>query len=598
MPKVHVEQGWLEGERAPLVTKDGFYNCFKGIPYAAPPIGKLHFKAPQSPILWKGNEDCLYLNVYTPELTPKHPLPLMFFIHSGGYKCGSGNTDNYGPDFLVKEEVVLVTINYRVEVLGFLCLENKDVPGNAEMKDQVAALRWVQKNISNFGGDPNNVTIFGESAGGGSVGWHILSPMSKGLFQRAILMSGSPFVTGAILIFLDVLSPRKTTRNVYGNQGRTNCPDLPGASHLDDLSYLFDPKRFSLPIDMDSKSYKMIKQTCALFANFAKCGNPTPRGSKLGVTWLQYDPNNRNYLDIGETLTPGRDLGEKIFCFKSKDEDLADYIYTHTPHCTQQHSHERTRAHARTLTHTRSRTRAYVHIYATHARSHAHLLLHINFADENCFLIGTYEVKGKDENEEAQNQNIKVDRKAKSELILAISSTELRHVRGCGTSCEVWVKLMSVYALKGPARKALLLKQLMLHKVCEVGDVRDHLNKFCEIVYRLSAMDNEANQDLLCVMLLYCLSDSYEIFKYTIKSLDELLNVDAFKVKIFKKGAVESQAQQRQAQPHQLFAVDRRRTIAGTRSPMRRLVDAYKRFKAMDINALTIGFFTKISLIS
>ncbi|GBP60489.1 Esterase B1 [Eumeta japonica] len=498
MPKVHVEQGWLEGERVPLVTKDGFYYSFKGIPYAAPPIDKLRFKAPQPPLPWtgvkkatehgpvcpqldlftdqylEGNEDCLYLNVYTPELTPKHPLPVMFFIHGGGYKCGSGNTEDYGPDFLVKEEVVLVTINYRVEVLGFLCLENKEVPGNAGMKDQVAALRWVQKNISNFGGDPNNVTIFGESAGGGSVGWHILSPMSKGLFQRAILMSGSPFcdwgntyfsrrrafalgrqlgintnddkelleylqnvpvvklrnknpkkgygirtlltdtpenylksgnlnevdvmigytseealyigsriksvfdhyqmypemlVPREILVkvppsksleisdkigahyfgskpigddtvkemikyvsdsafgynihrFLRLLPPFKknrflyqfscvSERNVYGNQGRTNCPDLPGASHLDDLSYLFDPKRFSLPIDMDSMSYKMIKQTCALFANFAKCGNPTPPGSKLGVTWLQYDPRNRNYLDIGETLTPGRDLARK-----------------------------------------------------------------------------------------------------------------------------------------------------------------------------------------------------------------------------------------------------------------------------------------------
>ncbi|GBP92912.1 Acetylcholinesterase [Eumeta japonica] len=169
MPKVHVEQGWLEGERVPLVTKDGFYYSFKGIPYAAPPIDKLRFKAPQPPLPWtgvkkatehgpvcpqldlftdqylEGNEDCLYLNVYTPELTPKHPLPVMFFIHGGGYKCGSSGSFTLGT-----------------------------------------------KNISNFGGDPNNVTIF-ESAGGGSVGWHILSPMSKGLFQRAILMSGSPF---------------------------------------------------------------------------------------------------------------------------------------------------------------------------------------------------------------------------------------------------------------------------------------------------------------------------------------------------------------------------------------------------------------------
>ncbi|GBP92913.1 hypothetical protein EVAR_57283_1 [Eumeta japonica] len=148
---------------------------------------------------------------------------------------------------------------------------------------------------------------------------------------------------------------------------------------------------------------------------------------------------------------------------------------------THPHAHTRTNTHTRTHTHSHERTRAHEHARTctftqTHARSHAHLLLHINFADENCFLIGTYEVKGKDENEEAQNQNIKVDRKAKSELILAISSTELRHVRGCGTSCEVWVKLMSVYALKGPARKALLLKQLMLHKVLMMEPEGKHRN--------------------------------------------------------------------------------------------------------------------------
>lgn len=115
----------------------------------------------------------------------------MFWIHGGGFFSGSGNTDVYGPEFLVKENVILVTINYRLEVLGFLCLDTEDVPGNAGMKDQVAALRWVRDNIKNFGGDPDNVTIFGESAGGASVSYHLLSPMSKGLFKRAIAQSAS-----------------------------------------------------------------------------------------------------------------------------------------------------------------------------------------------------------------------------------------------------------------------------------------------------------------------------------------------------------------------------------------------------------------------
>lgn len=116
----------------------------------------------------------------------------MVFIHGGGYKSGSGNVHHYGPDYLMNHNIVLVTINYRLEAFGFLCLDTEDVPGNAGMKDQVLALKWVQENITKFGGDPTNVTVFGESAGGASSALHILSPMSKGLFKRSIPMSGVP----------------------------------------------------------------------------------------------------------------------------------------------------------------------------------------------------------------------------------------------------------------------------------------------------------------------------------------------------------------------------------------------------------------------
>lgn len=115
----------------------------------------------------------------------------MFWIHGGAFKYGSGNDDVFGPEFLVRHDVILVTINYRLEILGFLCLDTKDVPGNAGMKDQVAALRWVNRNIEKFGGDPGNVTIFGNSAGAMSVSYHLVSPMTKGLFKRAIAQSGA-----------------------------------------------------------------------------------------------------------------------------------------------------------------------------------------------------------------------------------------------------------------------------------------------------------------------------------------------------------------------------------------------------------------------
>lgn len=139
-----------------------------------------------------GEENCLVLNVHTPiDATPDARLPVMFYIHGGGYYEGSGGGFIYGPNYLVPKGVILVTINYRLNVQGFLCLGIKEAPGNAAMKDQVAALKWVQRNIRAFGGDPDNVTIFGESAGASSVSYHIISPMSKGLFHKAIEQSGS-----------------------------------------------------------------------------------------------------------------------------------------------------------------------------------------------------------------------------------------------------------------------------------------------------------------------------------------------------------------------------------------------------------------------
>ncbi|XP_075974906.1 juvenile hormone esterase-like isoform X3 [Anticarsia gemmatalis] len=211
MALVKTEYGELRGAACSGIEN---YIAFKGIPYAKPPLGELRFKAPEPPEPWEGvkdatqhgpvcpqfnermncmedgSEDCLYLNVYTKTLTPNKPLPVMVWIHGGGFYTGSGNSDFYGPEFFMAHDVVLVTINYRLEVLGFLCLDTEDVPGNAGMKDQVLALKWIKNNIRAFGGDPNNVTIFGCSAGSGSVSCHLISKISDGLFNKAICQSG------------------------------------------------------------------------------------------------------------------------------------------------------------------------------------------------------------------------------------------------------------------------------------------------------------------------------------------------------------------------------------------------------------------------
>ncbi|CAH0550112.1 unnamed protein product [Brassicogethes aeneus] len=183
-----------------------------------PPIGELRFKPPEPAEPWSGtfdatkpgqqciqkdylfkqlsgNEDCLNLNIYTTELPPEHqkPKPVMVFIHGGGFVVGSNSNDIYGPEFLLKEDVVLVCINYRLGVLGFLKLDDPSlgVYGNMAFKDMVLALKWVQDNIKDYNGDPDNVTIFGESAGSVSVHLLTLSPLTKGLFHKAIAQSGS-----------------------------------------------------------------------------------------------------------------------------------------------------------------------------------------------------------------------------------------------------------------------------------------------------------------------------------------------------------------------------------------------------------------------
>lgn len=140
-----------------------------------------------------GSEDCLYLNVYTPPLSviAQKPLPVMVFFHGGGWQCGSGIKAFYGPDFLLEEDIIYVAGNFRVGPLGFLSTGQAECPGNNGLKDQVLILKWIQENIMQFGGDPKSVTVFGESAGGASGTYLMMSPLARGLFHRVISQSGT-----------------------------------------------------------------------------------------------------------------------------------------------------------------------------------------------------------------------------------------------------------------------------------------------------------------------------------------------------------------------------------------------------------------------
>ena len=222
--QVKTAAGLVQG----TTVADGAVRVFRGVPYAAPPVGALRWQAPQPVVAWQGvrdatkagpgcmqgkvfgdinlpelSEDCLTLNIHTPARADTDRLPVMVWIHGGGFQAGAGSEPRHDGLAFARKGVVLVTINYRLGVFGFLVHpeltreSGRNASGNYGMLDQVAALRWVKENIAAFGGDPGNVTIFGESAGSFAVSALLASPLAQGLFHKAIGESGAFFTVGS-----------------------------------------------------------------------------------------------------------------------------------------------------------------------------------------------------------------------------------------------------------------------------------------------------------------------------------------------------------------------------------------------------------------
>ncbi|KAH7641350.1 cholinesterase [Dermatophagoides farinae] len=220
-PIVTIKNGKVRGYTKTLLYEKRKLFVYEGIPYGKPPVGELRFKPSQPIDNWNGiydahgyrnacmhsnlikpdnefpetkhqSEDCLFLSVFRPATETQKKLPVMYWIHGGGFETGTIFSFVYDPSYLSGiGDVIVVTVNYRLGTFGFMYADDEEAPGNAGLYDQILGLKWTRDNIEQFGGDPDQITIFGQSAGGMSVSALLLSPLTKGLFKRAIMQSGA-----------------------------------------------------------------------------------------------------------------------------------------------------------------------------------------------------------------------------------------------------------------------------------------------------------------------------------------------------------------------------------------------------------------------
>ncbi|XP_069802324.1 fatty acyl-CoA hydrolase precursor, medium chain-like [Dendropsophus ebraccatus] len=298
-PEVETQYGKLRGKTLSVKGTDRNVHAFYGVPFAKPPVGSLRFAAPEPPVAWSStreaseyapiclqdrdmmeqssrniklklalprmSEDCLYLNIFTPaDREKEEKLPVMMFIHGGGLMLGAAVMFD-GSALSAHENVVIVSIQYRLGVPGFFSTGDDRAPGNYGFLDQVAALQWIKENIADFSGDSNSVTIFGESAGGISVSALVASPLAKGLFHRGIAESGVALIPGFVVSSVEeAVMVRNIVANVSGCDVDTLVDCLKAKSEDEITSISVVMKMMALPATFDGVFFpKPVEQILA-----------------------------------------------------------------------------------------------------------------------------------------------------------------------------------------------------------------------------------------------------------------------------------------------------------------------------------------------
>ncbi len=358
----------------------GYYNektdvtVYKGIPFAAPPVGDLRWKEPQPAVPWKGvkqcatfgaspmqpkpvsflflgpefvvpqqplSEDCLYLNVWTAAKSANKKRPVLVWIYGGGFVTGGAAASGYSGEALAKQGIVFVSFNYRLGIFGFLShpLLTKESPhhssGNYALMDQIAALKWIKKNITAFGGDPDHITIAGQSAGSASVNCLLASPLAKGLFQGAIGESGSLVLENPLLRMKSLKESEKEGEQISKKLNATGLRDLRSISATElqqKAAAFFSPivDGYVMPMSV-AETYKNNLQTHVPFIT----GWNSDEGFLLGINskenfakqGAQFGMNSNLFRRYFPSLTDSQSVISQISFSVAKTIGVPEYIW-------------------------------------------------------------------------------------------------------------------------------------------------------------------------------------------------------------------------------------------------------------------------------